>query len=179
MNRLIAVLALLLSGCANYQYNLIAPAELARHVGEQPAVVPIEPLIYTLQSYDNRLVLQIQNPTDAPVTLRGDESAVVDPAGESHPLRSQTIAAGSFIKLILPPIRPRVEPSGPTIGFGIGYGAGRAQDDPFFTPRYFSVHESGAEYWDWDGESTVRMQLVFEQAGRTFRHSLQFNRVKM
>src|SRR5205814_908677 len=79
----------------------------ARHIGAKAdQVVRVDPLEYRLRSYDNRLVLSIFNPTQDPITLAGDRSYVVDPKDQSHPLRSQTIAPNTFVRLILPPMRP-------------------------------------------------------------------------
>jgi hypothetical protein len=177
MRTFVSLIALLLwcGGCATYEYDLVRPQELARHVGGQPQALQVEPLIYHLQSYDNRLVMQIQNPTADPVMLRGDQSTVVDPAGQSHPLRSQTIAPGSFIKLIFPPITPRIERSGPSIGIGIGYGRHAACPEP----QYLTVYEDSALYWDWDGQTDAKINLVYERAGQSFAHSFIFHRKKM
>ena len=120
----VAILALVvLTGCARYEYDLVEPRELTRHIGRNvDQAVEIEPLTYRLRSVDNRLVMRIYNTTDDSVELLGDKSSVVDPAGQSHPLRSMSIAPKSFIKLIFPPPRPRVYDSGPTFGVGVGYG---------------------------------------------------------
>jgi hypothetical protein len=149
------VLPLLGAGCAHYEYDLVQPPELARHVGRSEAVVPVDPLEYRLRTVENRLVIHVVNPTDEPVTLIGPQSYVVSPNGQSHPLRPQTIAPHTFIPIILPPMRPYYYyPSGPTWGFGFGfvgvshmhhhrggghrgrggvfYGAGVGYDDPYF-----------------------------------------------
>src|SRR5438477_6577016 len=106
MRSILIILALTLSGCAHYEYNIVEPADLGRHIGTKTwETVTREPLEYRFQTYDNRLVMLVQNPTDGEIALLGDKSVVVDPGGESHPLMSQTIAAHSHIKLILPPPR--------------------------------------------------------------------------
>ncbi|MCC6424349.1 MAG: hypothetical protein IT447_12805 [Phycisphaerales bacterium] len=171
----LTMLLLWCAGCATYEYDIVRPQELARHIGSQPMAVQVEPLIYHLQSYDNRLVMQVQNPTADPITLLGDQSTAVDPDGQSHPLRSQTIAPGSFIKLILPPIPPRIERSGPSIGIGIGYG----RHDTCPTPQYLTVYEDSALYWDWAGQTDAKINLVYERAGQRFAHSFIFARKKM
>src|SRR5687768_7678495 len=93
-----------LAGCAKYEYDLVQPSEPAAHVGTKDWVTaPMDPLSYRLITVDSHLVMQIHNPTETPVQLLGDRSTLVDPQGESHPLKSQTIAPQSFAKLILPP----------------------------------------------------------------------------
>src|SRR6184192_495438 len=115
--RLLPLITLLLTGCARYEYDLVFPPDLARHIGEKSdEVVRVDPLEYRLRSYDNRLVLSIFNPTQDPITLGCDRSYVVDPKDQSHPLRSQTIAPNTFVRLILPPMRPGYYQSSPTIG---------------------------------------------------------------
>src|SRR4051812_47758329 len=150
MRTLFAMMLLVVSGCAHYEYNVVEPPELARHIPTKSLqVLPRAPLDYQLQTYDNRLVMMIGNPTDQDVTLLGDRSVVVDPAGESHPLPSQTIASHSHIKLIPPPPRPEVYPYGPTFGFGVTH-VGSAHDvhchprsradDPSSSPLYLSTY---------------------------------------
>jgi hypothetical protein len=185
-------------GCARYEFDLVQPPELARHIGEKTdELIDRQAVQYRLRAYENRLVIRIYNHTEAPIELLGAQSTVVDPAGESHPLQRQTIAPNSFIKLILPPMRPEVYPTGPTIGFGINSQVGRsydpshhywrdlnygpAYDDPYFNqPRYFAVSDPGNSfYWDWNGQGQVRLTLVYMQQEKTFRDQFTFNRVKM
>src|SRR5215207_3085901 len=109
--------AFVTTGCARYEYTLTQPPDLARHIGAQSdQVVDVDPLQYRLRTVDNRLVVRIYNQTDEPIELLGDKSFVVDPDGQSRPLRGQTIAPHAFMKLIFPPIRPRVYDPGPTFG---------------------------------------------------------------
>ncbi len=179
-------------GCARYEYDLAHPPELARHIGrDKPVEVTVEPLRYRFQTADSRLVMRVYNTTDGPVRLLGDRSTVVDPRGQSHPLRSQTIAAGSYIKLILPPLPPRVQPRGPVIGIGIGgvissghyyrrryLGRGFGYDPFLDGPRYYSVYDpSDAAYWEWDGEGEARVVLVFQSGDeKPFSHEFVFRR---
>lgn len=177
-------------GCARYEYDLVQPTQFAQHVGgNADAVVSQNPLIYRMRSYENHLVVQVQNPTGQPVQLLGGRSFVVDPQGQSHPLRTETIAPQSFIKLILPPIPPEVAPSGPVIGFGIGVGAAYhvrpAWDDPFGEtpfdrPRYLAVDDTDTSYWTWDGETDVRLSLTFAVENQPpFTQAFVFHRRRM
>lgn len=192
--RLLVVLAALLAmsgGCARYEYDIVHPPEAAQHVGsERDAVVALNPLVYRMRSAENHLVIRIQNPTGDRILLLGAQSFVVDPYGESHPLRAQTIGPHSFVKLILPPIPPDVAPAGPSIEFGIGAGFGGAYRysygyyEPFYDPlwdrpRYYAVYNAG-EYWHWTGESDVRLDLVFARdEQKPFTHEFVFHRRKM
>jgi hypothetical protein len=65
-------------------------------------VFRVDPLEYSMRTVDNRLVVRVFNPTDDAIELVGPRCSVVDPDGQSHPLRTQSIAPGSFIKLIFP-----------------------------------------------------------------------------
>jgi hypothetical protein len=183
---------LLGAGCARYEYDLVQPPELARHVGRSEVVVPVDPLEYRLRTVENRLV----SPTDEPVALIGSQSYIVSPNGQSHPLRPQTIAPHTFIPIILPPMRPYYYyPTGPTWGFGFGvvgvshihhdhhrggrhrgrdgvfYGGGVGYADPYFygpplpppPPYYLSDEEVDMVYWPWKGESDVRLHLVYQR----------------
>lgn len=177
-------------GCTHYEYDLVHPPELAQHIGTKSDVsITLSPLRYELRAFENHLVMRIYNQADVPVRLLGDRSVVVDPQSQSHPLRSQTIAPGSFIKLILPPLPPAVEPRGPTIGIGIGvgygygYGHGRWReglDDPFwdygyYEPRYINVYDSGEYLWDWKGDSEVSVTLTLQRGDeKTFSQTFVF-----
>jgi hypothetical protein len=183
-------------GCARYEFDLVHPPELARHVGaDKPVEVTLDPLTYRLQTAESRLVMRIHNPTDAPVRLLGDQSTVVDLEGQSHPFRGQTIAPRSFIKLIFPPLRPRLEPHGPVFGIGVGVGVssggyyhnryvhgGAFGYDPVLDgPRYYSLYDPGnAAYWEWDGEGEARVVLVFQRGDqKPFNHEFVFRRQKV
>jgi len=136
---LLCLLATAAGGCATYEYNLVQPADLTRHIGSKgDEVVSVDPLQYRLRAVDNRLVMRIVNPTEDPIELVGPRSTVVDPAGQSHPLRAQTIAPNSFIKLIFPPIRPHVYDPSPTFGVGFyGYHHVDAYPYPYYYPYYY------------------------------------------
>ncbi len=186
--RLLPLITLLLTGCARYEYDLVSPPDLARHIGEKSdQVVRIDPLEYRLRSYDNRLVMSIFNPTPDPITLVGEKGYVVDPKDQSHPLRPQTIAPDTFIKLILPPMRPYYYDRSPTIGFGLGFGYSRARYGypfydtfPYDEPRYVTYYdESDATYWNWEGETDAKLHLVYQRGSANFTHDFTFHRKKM
>src|SRR5204863_9379108 len=108
--------------------------------------------------------------------------------GQSHPLRSQMIAPGSYAKLIFPPPRPRVQGWGPSFGIGVsGYHVSRVDHHyvtvpgPVYSePQYFDVYDdSNALYWDWSGESDVRVILMFHRGESTFAQEFGFHRVKL
>src|SRR4051812_15880749 len=108
-------------GCTHYEYDLTAPPELTRHIGaKSDELIRIDPLEYRLRTVEDRLVLSIFNTTDQPITLLGDRSYTVSPAGQSHPLRGQTIAPHAYIRIILPPMQPFYRETGPAFGIGIG-----------------------------------------------------------
>lgn len=177
--RSIPLLALfcLLTGCAKHEFDLAEPADLAQHVGrDQPTLIDRPPLTYRLQAAEGRLVMTVRNPSAEPVVLLGEQSYVVDPDGESHPLPTQTIAPGSFIKLIFPPMRdPRAEPR---FGIGIGVmGSAAPSSGSENSPALLSAKASNP-YWTWKGETPVRMRLAFKQGERTFAQEFVFQRVK-
>ena len=179
----------MLTGCARYEYDLVRPADLAQHIGsDRDTVVRISPMEYRMRSYENDLVIRIYNLTSDPIKLLGEQSDAVDPENQSHPLRSQTIAPGSFIKLILPPLRPQVQPIGPSIGIGFGYGSaypyGSGVFDPWSDPswdmpRYYAVYDNNY-YWDWNDEGTVRLDLTYQRDDqKPFTQQLVFRRKKV
>ncbi len=99
------------------------------------------------------------------------------------------IVPGTFVKLILPPMRPTVYDSGPRFGFGFGIigRAGHPFQDPFYgpfgsgfydEPRYYTVYDNDNYYWDWPVESTARLLLTFRRGEQSFRHEFSFARKK-
>jgi hypothetical protein len=176
----------LFTGCATYEYELVSPAQFATHIPRKSEVrVRIEPLEYGFVTFENHLIVRIFNPTNDPIQLLGTHSAAVDPNGESHPLRTQTIAPGTFIRLILPPPRPTVYDPGPQIGFGIGVfrAAGRPgywdsyASGIYEEPRYYTVFDTAdSSFWDWEGETTARLLLTFQRGPGTFHEEFTFAR---
>ena len=189
----VVLVCLAVTGCAKYEYNLVQPQDLAAHIGKNTDhVVALPPLEYRLRSYDNRLVMRIGNPTTQPISLLGERSFVVSPRGESHPLRSQTIAPNSYIKQIFPPPRPQYYHPGPTFGVGIGTSVGGFHHRhhphyhyhdplPYPEPQYISVYDGADEafYWDWEGQSEASMTLVYRSGADEFKHEFTFRRQKM
>ena len=176
---LLLTLTLLGTSCARYEYDVVSPPHAAGHVGRKADhTFALDPLEYKLRTVDNRLVVRVYNPTSEDVTLLGGRSAAVDPDGQSHPLITQTIApGGSFIKLIIPPPRPRVYGGGSTFGIGVGVGSyphhhhhhDRSSIDHWPDddgPRYMTVYDdSDTYYWDWKGEGQARLNLVYARGG--------------
>jgi hypothetical protein len=177
-----------LVGCANYEYEIEQPADLSRHVGSKDDVTfLLEPLEYRLQTVESKLVMRIYNNGPDVMTLAGERSFVVDPHGQSHPLRTVTLAGQSYIKLIFPPPPPVIERTGPSIGFGMsgGFGDARRRGYPYDpenglydSPRYFSLNDDAALYWDWKDEGEIRLTLVFDRGGSTFQHDFTIARKK-
>jgi hypothetical protein len=188
-NRFWLILLLLAGGCARYEFNLVEPADLAAHIArDKQTIVKRDEMEYRMQSVDNRLLMYVVNPTDDPIELIGPQSTAVDPRGQSHPFRSQSIAPHSFVKLILPPMRPYYR-TGPSFGIGVGIHAYRGRRypfgggfyDPFWDePRYFAVvDETDTLYWSWEGESEARIRLTFRRGREEFHHNFLFRRKKV
>jgi hypothetical protein len=73
----------------------------------------------------------------------------VDPEGQSHPLHGGPIAPHSFLKLIIPPPRPRVYESGPTYGVGVGFGVSRSyHHHPYYHSWYEDWYYYDPFYYD-------------------------------
>lgn len=182
-------------GCVHYEYDVVQPPDLARHVGtRQWESFRVDALEYRLRTSDDRLVMLVYNRGERTVKLSGPDSAAVDPRGESHPLQSRTIPRDSYVKLILPPPPPQVRSYGPTFGFGVGMGYTRRFGRPYgdglgfgsgmyddFEPRYYSVYDpNDRTYFNWPGDSDLRLLLTFQaEGGEGFRHEFVLRRRKM
>ncbi len=185
-------------GCATYEYDVIRPPEVG-HIGQKEwksVTLDDAAVEYRLRSANNHLVMDVFNRADdETLKLIGDDSAAVDPKGESHPFKSRTIPPGSYIRLILPPPPPTIRRSGPTFGFGVGvgtlgsryrrseFGYGRVYDDDFYDPgpTYYAVYDySDSTLWQWEGDRTdVKLILIFERGKERLHHELLLRRIKM
>ena len=190
------LLAALLGGCAHYEYDLVQPQELARHVSAKEwTAFRLDELEYRLRTSDNHLVMHVHNLGDRPVKLSGPDSVAVDPHGESHPLRGETILPGTHVVRIFPPPPPQVRPYGSTFGFGVGMASGPYPGGHYHdgfgwgahyyddvAPRYYSVYDpNDRTYFEWEGETPVRLLFAYQRegAGDGFRHEFVFRRRKM
>ena len=178
----------LLGGCTQYQFDVVCPPDLVRSVvKDREAVIGRGPVEYRLTVFENRLVTRIFNRAGEPIRILGERSVVVDPGRQSHPLRTQTIAPGTYVKMILPPMRPQAEPSGPTfsIGLGTGFGGRRGFYDPFWGGSYgaapgYTIYDGGDVYWDWSGETDAEVHLVMQMEGQQpFVQEFVFHRRKV
>lgn len=166
MRNAIAIVILLigLGGCARYDYQVIKPDTLSSRITQTASRLQTPNMVYLMQAYENRLVMQLHNKEATPVELLGEKSFVVDPAGVSHPLRSLTIAPDSYAKLVLPPLRPRFDDH--RFNFGVSSQVSHLDSPRAIQPVYLDVYaDTDAFYWDWDGESPIRMRLTYRKAG--------------
>ena len=179
--------AILLGGCARYEFVLVEPSQLAGTIGKEGFPVPYEPLTYRLAKRHDRIAMTISNSTDSPVMLVGNKSYVVDPGGQTRPLIGGTIAPRSHIGLFLPP-EPQVYRAGPILGPGFGYYYGSGPYfgpgfgyyyEPFYAlPMYYYL-ENAPHYWEWK-TGQVQMRLFYEQTHtNTFEHHFVFLRQKV
>ena len=171
-------------GCATFEFDVVKPESQAQRVTNDAATtISISPMEYLLQADSGRLVMRIFNRADESIQLLGSRSVVVDPTGQSHPLHDETIAPGTFVREILPPFPP--ERSQPNFSVGLGVGVSRAEDPDYVAPRGFTepsridvAADSPAYYWEWDGDTEVRVNLVYGRGERTFEQRLVFRRVR-
>ena len=188
------LLAGLTGGCAHYEYDLAQPPEFAAHVGtKQWMTFRRAELEYRLITSDSRLVMLVYNLGERGVRLSGVDSAAVDPHGESHPIAGRTIPPNSYVKLIFPPPPPQVKAYGPTFGFGVGMGYSYAYGQPYHDgygfgagmyddvePRYYTAYDPDRTYFDWPGETDLRLLLAYQhEGGEHFRHEFVFRKRKM
>jgi hypothetical protein len=183
--RLLLLVAASLSGCRTYDYRIVRPSGGPSPVAKQPVTLRCEPLDYQLARRDERLTLRIFNLTDDRLMLVESRSYVVDPHGESHPIRSRVLAPHSFVVMSLPPA-PRSCPYPYYFAYPYpawaGYGWGwygpywyRYRYDPLFwpPPAYYEVL---TRYdWEWN-TGLVRLHLTYDRDGKTIEHDFEFVR---
>ena len=192
----VMILAVLVAGCAKYQYVLIEPGAGDQViVPKKRLVVPMEPITYRLGTVDRHLLVRVANPTDEAIRIIGDRSYVVDPEGETHPVGGGTIAPHAYIDLMLPP-PPKVyrgytnyhggfgwgygrwhRPYG-WGGYGWGYPHGGWYDPWYYEPSTYTVEVYGPCHWDWK-TGTVRLHLSYERGEKRFEQTLAVLRRKV
>jgi hypothetical protein len=182
----LAAAAASLCGCASYQYRIVQPPTNAVIDVDHRATVRLDPLEYHLAMVRDRLSLTISNPTEDRLAILGNRSFVVDPRGESHPLRGAVLGPRSFTRMYLPP--PPLSyayPDGYGWGWGWGWGSGWGPYNPYWGPYY------GAPYWgpppisyyqittayDWNWKTgPARLRLTYDRNGKSFEHDFEFIR---
>ena len=186
MHRIYLTILLLLPlvGCASYEYDLLRPEELAGRASSKEALVrTIGPIEYRMVTVENRLVIKMFNTSDQPIKLLAPESTIVDPDGQSRPVKASAIQPKSFARLVLPPVRPEYRAT----SSGAHYGPGVRRSDFGYTDtdltETYRLVDGGENYWNWSGESEARLVLVYEptdpQSPQRFTHRLTLKRVKL
>ena len=175
---------LLVSGCKSYEYRLVEPAQYARLIVKEPVSIHYDPMDYGLSRYHDHVAMSINNPADEPITLRSDQSYVVDPHGESHPIRGQTIAPHSHVWLLLPPVPASFSGYayapyyGPPGWWYPGYGHHwhyRYDPWPYYGPYAYSYTVYTPYDWRWKpGEA--RLHLAYTRGNQGFEHDFVFLR---
>ena len=179
--------AILTSGCQTYEFHIVQPAQYAATIPKEPLVFHMDPLDYRFTRDSDHLMVGIINPTTNRISLRGEQSYVVDPKGESHPLRGTVLGPHSYTRLILPPIPATAQVVGP-YGYGYGWGWGPGYYgyygpywggpyyDPFFYGPAVTYYEMRTPYdWYWH-TGLVRLHLTYDQNGKAFQHDFEFDR---
>lgn len=179
-------ISLFLVGCTKYQYRVIQPPQGEDTVVREksPQSITLEPLKYRLIAVESRLVMEIHNPTEDQIQLRGDLSTLVTEDGQTHTLRSSPIAPRSYLKLILPPPPPTVERTGPSITFGAGYSTGgyRRYGNGYYWDEPSSYHYNDPNdpyFWSWPAPSTVHLRLVFDRPSGQLTNELVIEKSKL
>ncbi len=185
---------LLLTGCYHYEYRIVSPPELRQTIfTNRETIIHRDPMEYRFRDEQDYLVVRIFNTTQEPVQLLGQQSSVVDPGGQSHPMLGRVIPPGAYIKFILPPMPRYAVVSEPraTFGFGVGYGFHRhgwyggwyapVWYDPWWDePRYVAVYEPGESYWQWYGPGDVQLILAFQRGpNQPVTQTWTFERVRV
>jgi hypothetical protein len=175
--------AVLGSGCRTYNFRIAEPPQLAgKVIADQPVAVKLDPLEYRFARHHKRLAVQIINPTQDKIVLLGDQSLVMDPQGESHPLNTRVIGPQSYTRMLLPPEPISAQVVGP---YGYGWGGGwYGYHGPgyagFYDPFYYGPPVTYVEYrtaydWTWS-EGPARLRLSYERNGQKFEHVFEIVR---
>jgi len=169
-------------GCATVQYRVLQPQGVAQIITDQPVQVSYAPLVYHFVRQQNRLSMQINNPTDETIVLVGERSSVVDPAGETRPLRGRLINPRSFVQMLLPPQTisiPYTDYWGWGWGWGPYWGPSWGPWGPYngwWGPPPVSFYTVRTVFdWNWK-TGPVRLHLTYDRKGTVFEHDFEIVR---
>jgi hypothetical protein len=171
-------------GCASWEYDVVQPPVAQAHItADHVTRVRVEPFEVGLQAVEGRLVMWLYNNSNESIEILGGKSTVVDADGQTHPLPGQTIAAGASVKMILPPVQPPGPQPPPIITVGVSSGG---LDNPgYIRPNGYGTSEPraadekpSAYYWDWEGQSSIHLTLVYQRGTSTNQLMFVIQRVK-
>jgi hypothetical protein len=172
------LLTLICSGCETIEFDATPQGggQSVRVTNDQDVQISLPPLQYRMRADEGHLIVWIENPTNVAVELVGDNSAVIDPQGDAHPLLDQMILPGAWIKAVFPPVYegpppPAGNPSANPI-------------NPYDRPGFISVpdasqsEQSRDATWQWDDELEIQLNLVFQRGQQQFQQQFSFRRVR-
>jgi hypothetical protein len=175
---LLSVMAV--SGCKTYEYRITEPANLAQRIGKQPVTVSYSPLQYHMARRGDLLAMTIDNPTDDRIVLRGDQSFVVGPKGESHQVPGKVIAPHSFMFMTVPPVETSYQTGTPYGWWGPGFYPGWGYPysslyGGYYGSYYFGPYQTTTYDWVWK-TGPARLRLSYDRDGKSFDHSFVITR---
>jgi hypothetical protein len=181
---IILFVVVILTGCAKHEYVITQPSEFAGRLTKQERDIAREPVLYHLVDQSSRVGIRIENTTDQPITLKGNDSYVVTPWGESQPMRGVTIAPHTWSAFTIPPLERRYYGgSGMSFGLGIGTWGGNTATGVGvgYSPYDDVPYASDVVAWQWK-DGAVQVHVVLEPkddpAGRA-EHDFTIERRKV
>ncbi len=127
--------------------------------------------------------MRIINSTTLPVVLDGARSYVVDPEGESHPVRTHVMAPNSYTRMLLPPVPFMI--AYPDYYAGRAWGWGWGPYDPFWGPFYGPAffgpppvsYARVLTRYDWQWKTgPARIHFTYQQPTNTFEQQFEIVR---
>jgi hypothetical protein len=166
-------------GCASEEFVIVSPPEFRQVIPQDDdLIVNSGPLEYRFIIVEDHLVIRVKNSTADILHLLGDQSTILDPSGQVHPVAATTLPPGAQLKIVLPPVA-HLEPTGPHVSVGAGAGFYRGGYGPGWSDglgrsdvmpeqsRYVAVYDAGEEPWPWSHGGEVRLILTFQGARET------------
>jgi hypothetical protein len=174
---LLAVAGVCATGCVSYQYRVVQPPGIPQVITKTPLGIHYDPLDYRLSREQDHLGVRIINPTEDRIQLISDRSYIVDPNGESHPIRGRAIAPHSYVWLLLPPVPHTYAYPDYSWGWGWGWGGYYPYWGPWYGgywwPPPISYYQVTTPYdWGWR-TGLVRVHLSFDRKGAAFEHDFE------
>jgi hypothetical protein len=180
---LLLLLAFVAAGCRTYEYQILEPPNLSQTISKQPVVVHYDPLDYRFARRQGYLGMRIINPTDDRIILVGDRSYVVDPNGQSHPIRGRVIGPHSFTEMLLPQTPQTYQQVIPYPYYGYGLWPtylypplyGGFYDEFYYGPPVVNYQVITPYNWDWK-TGPAQFLFSYDQQGKVFDHHFVIER---
>jgi hypothetical protein len=177
----LAIALVALCGCRSYVYRVVQPAGVSETIADKTVTVRYDPLEYRLVRHKDRLAMRVINPTTDRVILDASRSFVVDPEGESHPIRGHILGPRSYTRMLIPPVPFMYAYPDYYWGWGWGWGPYDPFWGPYYGPGFYGPpaisYARVISRYDWTWKTgPARLHFTYERNTNMFEHEFEIVR---